>query len=98
MLTAKAPMDLQRSVVCITGGSDGIGLGLAKRFVQRGSTVVVTGRRADALQKAKDSVPELHTFQGDVGKVADREKLVEALLKDFPTLNIFCSNAGIDYV
>ena len=93
--SALAPMDLQSATVCITGGSSGIGLGLAERFLRSGSTVVVTGRRANALQEAKSKLPGLHTFQGDVGEEADRIKLVKWLKENFPKLNIFVANAGI---
>ena len=94
MLAMKAPMDLSKAVVCITGGSEGIGFGLAQKFLKANSTVIVTGRRAETLQKAKDSSAGLHTFQGDVGKLADREKLVEWLIETHSGLNIFVSNAG----
>ncbi len=94
LLAIKKPMDLSKAVVCITGGSEGIGLGLAQEFLKAKSTVSVTGRRAEALQKAKDKVSGLHTFQGDVGNISDREKLVDWLVRTHPAINIFVNNAG----
>ena len=94
LLAVRPPMDLSKAVVCITGGSDGIGLGFARQFMKANITVIVTGRTAETLQRAQDSVPGLHTFQGDVGKIADREKLTSWLIETHPDLNVFVSNAG----
>ena len=93
--SAVGPMDLHSAVVCITGGSSGIGLGLAEEFLKAGSTVIVTGRRAEPLEEAKKRFPQLQTYQGDVSDVASREKFVAWLLEKFPKLNILVNNAGI---
>lgn len=89
-----SPMDLNAAVVCITGGSSGIGLGLAEHFLNAGSTVVVTGRRDGPLNDAKKKFPKLETFQGDVSDIESRQKLVHWLLENFPKLNILVNNAG----
>lgn len=47
-------MKLSGNVVLITGGSGGIGLAFAERFVKLGNQVIVCGRREDALQKQKN--------------------------------------------
>ncbi len=88
-------MDLNAAVVCITGGTSGIGLGFAEEFLKAGSTVIVTGRRQEPIVEAKKKLPKLHTFQGDVSDIESRRKLVSWLLEDFPKLNIFVNNAGI---
>lgn len=88
-------MDLHAAVVCITGGSSGIGLGLAEEFLKAGSTVIITGRRQGPLEDAKKKLSKLHTFQGDVSDIESRQKLVAWLLENFPKLNILVNNAGI---
>ena len=88
-------MDLKSAVVCVTGGSSGIGLGLAEQFLRAGSTVIITGRRESALLAAKEQFPKLHTFQGDVGDLSERKKLATWLTEKFPDINILVNNAGI---
>lgn len=50
------------NTVLITGGSNGIGLALAERFARTGNQVVVTGRRSQLLDNAREQVPGLHTI------------------------------------
>jgi nucleoside-diphosphate-sugar epimerase len=48
-------------MILITGGNAGIGLAFAERFLKAGNKVIVTGRREHALQKAKETFPDLIT-------------------------------------
>jgi uncharacterized oxidoreductase len=50
-------MEVTGAQVLITGGSDGIGLGLARRFVAAGARVLITGRSAEKLANAAAAVP-----------------------------------------
>jgi uncharacterized oxidoreductase len=86
---------LGSSTVLVTGGATGIGFALAERFAQAGSTVVVCGRRAEALREAKEKIPGLHTIVCDVGREADRVALVDRVKKELPKLNVLVNNAGI---
>ena len=63
--------DISKAVALITGGSSGIGFGMAEELLKAGSTVIVTGRRESALKdtQAKLSNPRLHTFVNDASKV-----------------------------
>jgi uncharacterized oxidoreductase len=65
-------MDLQQANVLITGGSDGIGLGLAKRFQAAGGNVLITGRNADKLAQTG-----FKSFVSDISKPDDREALAK---------------------
>ena len=88
-------MKLAGRTVLVTGGATGIGFALAERFVAAGSTVVVCGRREDALAAAKAKLPALHTIACDVGDERARVKLAERVMADFPALDVVVNNAGI---
>jgi len=95
------PLDLTKATVVITGGSSGIGLGLAEQFLKAGSTLIITGRREETLNEAKKNLTEkykngtVHTFVNDVGTPAGREKLVEHITTHFPHANVIVNNAGV---
>ena len=88
-------MNLSDKTVLITGGSTGIGLAIAERFLKAGSEVIICGRREDKLQKAKEDHPSLHTFVCDVGDEWDRIALFEWATEKFPKINVLITNAGI---
>jgi uncharacterized oxidoreductase len=88
-------MDAQGRTVLITGGSAGIGLALARRFVAAGSEVVICGRRDDALRKAAEEAPGLKTFRCDVGDEAERIRLFDHITAEFPAIDVLVNNAGI---
>lgn len=88
-------MNLSDNTVLVTGGATGIGLAIAERFLQAGSDVIVCGRRDDKLREVKARHPGIHTRSCDVAKEEDREALAEAIVKDFPRLNVLVNNAGI---
>ncbi|RYU82828.1 SDR family oxidoreductase [Hymenobacter persicinus] len=88
-------MQLGANTVLITGGASGIGLALAERFVQAGSTVVVVGRRADKLAEARQHLPALHTRVCDVSLEAERRGLLAWVQQEFPQLNVLVNNAGV---
>jgi uncharacterized oxidoreductase len=88
-------MKLEGNTVLITGGNSGIGLEMARQLIQRGNTVVVTGRDMAKLDRARAQLPRLQTLQSDVSRVEDIEALYARVTKDFPTLNILVNNAGV---
>jgi uncharacterized oxidoreductase len=88
-------MRTSNHTVLITGGASGIGLALARRFVNDGSTVIVCGRREGKLREAKNIDGRLNTLVADVSTSDGRAALVEAALRHFPGLNVLVNNAGI---
>ena len=81
--------------ILITGGSAGIGLAFAAKFLELGNEVVVTGRRASALDAAKASYPQLHTITGDVRDPGSVTRLAAQVKERFPKLDVLMNNAGI---
>ncbi|MCI2245516.1 SDR family NAD(P)-dependent oxidoreductase [Xanthomonas sp. PPL568] len=79
----------------LTGGSDGIGFGLARRFVAAGANVLVTGRHADKLDRAAKAAPCLQTLVNDIGVAEERERLAQYLHARHPGLRVVVNNAGI---
>ena len=88
-------MKISGNTVLVTGGSSGIGLGLAERFVKAGNEVVVCGRRPEPLVALKKRIPALHTLVADTGDAAAREHLFAEVVAQFPKLNVLINNAGI---
>jgi uncharacterized oxidoreductase len=83
------------NTVIITGGTLGIGLGLARRYHRRGDRVLVTGRSEARLAHISDQLPGLLTFAGDLSREADRERLASYVMAELPKLNVLINNAGI---
>src|SRR5689334_19903989 len=64
------PMKLTGNKILITGGASGIGYAMAERFVAEGNTVLICGRREDALDAAKERLPSIITRQCDLASEA----------------------------
>src|SRR5256885_9666949 len=88
-------MVLNGRTILITGGSAGIGLAFALKFVELGNEVIVTGRRQAVLDDVKAKYPKLHTIQSDVADPAQIATLAARLTADFPKLDVLMNNAGI---
>lgn len=84
-------------VSVITGGSTGMGLATAKRFVAEGMDhVFITGRRKDALDAAVAEIGRNVTgVQGDVANLADLDRLYEVVRKQNRKLDVIFANAGV---
>lgn len=94
------PLDISSSTVLITGGSSGIGLGLAKNFVQEGASVIITGRREKQLKEAAEELNRLGTKKvvyrvNDVERIEERLALYNWIISEYPETNILVNNAGI---
>lgn len=88
-------MDLSGHTILLTGGSSGIGLALAHRFVAAGNVVIVTGRRQAPLDEVRRALPSVSTLVSDSGHAADRARLAAEVTARFPALDVVINNAGI---
>src|SRR5258705_5503320 len=87
---------LDGKVALITGGNSGIGLATAKRFVQEGAYVFITGRSQSKLDEAVKQIGSNVTgVQGDVAKLSDLDRLFERIKRDKGKLDIVFANAGV---
>jgi NAD(P)-dependent dehydrogenase (short-subunit alcohol dehydrogenase family) len=87
---------LDGKIALITGGNSGIGLATAKRFVQEGAYVFITGRTQAKLDQAVQQVGSNVTgIQGDVAQLADLDRLFAQIKKEKGKLDIVFANAGI---
>jgi short-subunit dehydrogenase involved in D-alanine esterification of teichoic acids len=88
-------MKLTGRTILITGGSAGIGLAFALKFVELGNEVIVTGRRQELLDDVRAKHPKLHTIQSDVADPAQVVALAKQVKAAFPKLDVLMNNAGI---
>src|SRR5437762_3326969 len=88
-------MKLKGRTILITGGSAGIGLAFALKFLELGNEVAVTGRSQTALDEVKAKYPKLHTIQSDVADTAQIAALAKRTKAGFPKLDVLMNNAGI---
>lgn len=84
-----------QQTVLITGGSSGIGLALAQKFLAHGNTVIITGRDLKKLQRVKSTIPDIHIFQSDVTQDEDVKRLKDNIEREFNGLDVLINNAGI---
>lgn len=87
---------LEGKIAVVTGGNSGIGLATARRFVEEGAYVFITGRRQSELDKAVFEIGRNVTgVKGDVANLADLDKLYATVRDEKGVLDILFANAGI---
>jgi NAD(P)-dependent dehydrogenase (short-subunit alcohol dehydrogenase family) len=86
---------LKNKVTVVTGGSAGIGLDVAQRFVTEGARVFITGRRRSELDKAvatiKGNVTAIH---GDASDLADIDRIYQTVKTEAGRIDVLFVNAG----
>jgi uncharacterized oxidoreductase len=83
------------NTILITGGGSGIGAALAHRFHDAGNTVIVAGRRRDALEAAIAGRANMHAMTLDIESADATEVFAKELVATHPALNVLVNNAGI---
>jgi NAD(P)-dependent dehydrogenase (short-subunit alcohol dehydrogenase family) len=87
---------LQDKIAVITGGSSGIGLATAKRFVDEGAYVYITGRRQEELDKAVAEIGRnITAVRGDATDTAHLDALFATVAHDKGRLDVLVANSGL---
>lgn len=87
-------MNFNNKIAVVTGGNSGIGLATAKELVAQQATVIITGRRKDALEKVAKEIGAV-PFVADQSNVQDIIVLKQAIEQQFGAVDILFINAGI---
>jgi hypothetical protein len=92
--------DLKGKVALITGGSKGIGYGIAESMLQQGMKVAITSRSQQAADDAAKTLAEIGggevlALESDVRSMESQEKVVAAILDKWQKLDIVIANAGL---
>ncbi len=87
---------LEGKVAVVTGGNSGIGLATAKRFLEEGAKVAISGRNQKTLEEAVKSLGDgVLAVQADTAKVDETEKFLAQVSKKFGKIDVLFVNAGI---
>lgn len=88
-------MDMTGNTILITGGGSGIGRALAEALHARGNKVIISGRRASALEEVAAANPGIATATLDVADADDIARFAREIVAAHPALNVVIHNAGI---
>lgn len=86
--------NLEGKVAVITGGNSGIGYASASELKEKGATVVITGRRKEAVDKAASEIDAIGLV-ADQANLIDIDNLVLSITRQFGKIDILLINAGI---
>lgn len=85
------------STILILGGTTGIGLAFAQRFLALHKTVIITGRHEDRLASVRSANPGLHTHALDFGDLGALPSKINEIFARWPEIDAVFLNAGIQY-
>jgi len=88
-------MRMTGNTIFITGGTSGIGRGLAEAFHARGNTVIIAGRRKALLDEITHANPDIIGIELDISNSGEIARVAASLVEKFPGLNVLINNAGI---
>ena len=88
-------MKMTGNTILITGGTSGIGLGLALRLHEAGNKVIVAGRRKELLEEITAEHPGIEALVLDVADPTSIAEAREKVESAYPALNVLVNNAGI---
>ena len=88
-------MNLSNKKIVITGGTSGIGFGLAKKFLDKGNEVLAVGFNQENIERALKEEPRLKVLNADLSKAEARINFVRELEDKFSEYNVIINNAGI---
>lgn len=88
---------IENKVAYITGGTKGIGFGIAKALLDAGMKVAISGRNLEDVEKAKKHLGSegILAIQSDVRNFADEEKAMTSIIETFGKLDVVIANAGL---
>src|SRR5690554_7117993 len=88
---------MKNKVAYITGGSKGIGLGIARTLLEAGMKVAISGRNTEAIEQAKKDLgnQNIIALTSDVRNFEDEQKAVNAVIKEFGKIDVVIANAGL---
>ena len=87
--------ELKGKAALVTGGSRGIGKGIARRFVEAGASVMLVSRKGDACEvAARELGGDTAWRAGHVGRPEDAEACIDAVLERFGRLDVLVNNAA----
>lgn len=93
---------LESKVAYITGGSKGIGLGIAKKLFDAGMRVAITSRHLDAAKKAAQSLTKddsrVLALESDVSDLESEQNAVKKVIEHFGQLDVLVANAGVGHL
>jgi NADP-dependent 3-hydroxy acid dehydrogenase YdfG len=87
---------MTKKIAWVTGGGSGIGLATAQALAATGWTVIISGRRADLLDKVAGDIPGAETLALDVSNAADVERAAGEILARHARIDLLVNSAGVN--